>query len=207
MRAGQLDAFAVRIERDRHRAREAALLALLAASAVAPAALLSGRLALALVVGAAAELVLASIWRSRWLMLVRELALRQAAYRIPEVRAFGSRVASQARRAWLAVRLDDLRMAVPRGPLAARLVAHVAELDLLAEALRSPELELEPSCAVACLQLLTDARRSPLLNTSLPADDLSVALHRIRAGFSGAVVGQSVACEAPDLSGKRLEQP
>jgi hypothetical protein len=195
MRASEIAAWSRRIERDRRNVRDAALLALLSVVCVAPSALVSAGLALALVVGAALEIVLASLWRSRSLTLVRELALHRAAYSIPEVRAFGSRAASPARRARLAGRLEDVRAAAPRGPLVARLGAFAGELDALAEALRSPELELDPICAVACLRLLTEPQRSPLLNASLPADDLSVTLHHIRAGFSSRAAGE-VAVEA-----------
>jgi hypothetical protein len=204
VRSGQIETFAGRVQSDRRRAREAALLALLAAAAVVPVSLVSGSLALALVAGAASELVLATLWHSRSVALVRQLALRRHAYCIPEVKAFGSRICAPARRARLAGRLHDIRTTTPRGPLVARIVARRAELDALAEALCSPQLELEPSCAAACLQLLTDARRSPLLNPRLPADDLAVALHHILAGFSdrpplaGAVEAASLSGETAD---------
>ncbi|MGZ4387527.1 MAG: hypothetical protein ACXVZO_11410 [Gaiellaceae bacterium] len=190
MRTSEIEACAARVRADRRRGRDGVLLALLAAAAIMPAGLLSPGLALALVAGAAAELVLVSTWRSRAATLVRELAVHEKAHSIPEVRAFGERLASPAGRERLAGRIAEL-CAAPWSAVGERVVACRADLEALAEKLLTPDLVLEPSCAAACQRLLNDGSWSPLLNPRRPAEDARVALHHIRAGFSEAAPSPS----------------
>ena len=61
-----------------------------------------------------------------------------------------------------------------------------ANLRALAGDLAAPTAAIHPPSAVACRRLLTHAVESPLYNPRLPADDLALALKRIRAGIEAA---------------------
>ena len=75
---------------------------------------------------------------------------------------------------------------VPGCPRAARVEAVAGELEALADQLEDDRLVLDPARAVQCLELITGFEDSPLLNQLLPAEDVSVQLRQIRAGFRPA---------------------
>lgn len=176
-----------RLRHRRHRALEAGLLTAATGALAGLAALVSVPLAGALAVGAALEgaIALAAVAGRR--EQIARLALDPAAYVLPEVNRYGTRVARPSGRARLAAWLAEIAAgASPPGSLHLRdraaLVAQ--ELDALARELASPALSVQPATVVACRRLLTRPVDSPLYNPRLPADELRLALRRIRAGIS-----------------------
>lgn len=153
----------------------AALGASLAATAVYPplvVPLLLGGLTLGVLGGHA-------FWR-RW-DLVDRLADDDAAYVIPDVRAYAARDAGMDRRRSYAAVIRSWTQ--DRGlPLGSRIAESEDVLEELACELEDAGLELDPACALACRRLVTDPSVSPLLNPALP-DDLPSRIARIRAGF------------------------
>jgi hypothetical protein len=175
------------LDRLRRRALQAAALAAAAGVVALLAGLLFAPLALAMAVGAVAEIVLAvgALYGRR--QLVARLALQPAAYVIPEVAAYGTRAAELCQRARLAEWIVEV-LAEAGSPHSlylgerVRVVAH--ELEALAHDLVSPVKSVEPVSAVACRRLLTRMTESPLYNPRLPLEDLQLALHGIRAGIA-----------------------
>jgi len=117
----------------------------------------------------------------RW-DLCEQLWVEPAAYAIPEVSARAEAVARPSSREALALAIK--MMLAPDPPFRRTRVQLVAdELAGLAKELVDPRLRLDPLCAVRCKRLVTDTVDSPLLNSSLPADGLRVAIVVIRQGF------------------------
>ncbi len=175
-----------RLAHRRRRWREAAALSVVAALAGGLAFLVSTRLGIALEVAAAvqATVALAALLGRR--ALIGDLALAPEAYVIPEVAAFGHRVAGAKERRRLARWIQSIvRDTDARGAyyVRRRVRRFARELESLARDLSSPALRLSPPAAVACRRLLTYAVESPLYNPNLTDEDLAAALLRIRAGF------------------------
>lgn len=118
----------------------------------------------------------------RWELFDR-LLLDRDAYAIPEIRRRAKDIASMESRRTLAVSARNRLKPAPGFSLATRVAAAAEELEALASELEDEELSLDPACAVRCLQLLTNGTDSPLLNDLLPAEDVRVRIHQIRAGF------------------------
>jgi hypothetical protein len=120
---------------------------------------------------------------------LERLATDRDAYRIPAVRRFGERLIAPAERRRLAA---GLLCAVERASghfaLASptRLDACAHELCDVAERLRDRHTLVAPTSAATCRRLLGRAAESPLYNEDLPAEDLTAALFRIRAGMNPA---------------------
>ena len=175
-----------RLAHRRRRWREAGALSVVAALAGGLAFLVSTRLGIALEVAAAvqATVALAALLGRR--ALIGDLALAPEAYVIPEVAAFGHRVAGAKERRRLARWIQSIvRDTDARGAyyVRRRVRRFARELESLARDLSSPALRLSPPAAVACRRLLTYAVESPLYNPNLTDEDLAAALLRIRAGF------------------------
>lgn len=181
-----IEGVADELRRRRRRAVESAALAALTGALAGAALLVSWQLAVALAVGAVVEAVVALAVLDRRRELIARLALNPAAYVLREVHRYGTRVAAPARRTRMAAWLVEIasETAVP-GSLYLRdrvaLVRH--ELEALAHELRSA-LHVQPATVVACQRLLTRPAESPLYNPCLPADDLRLALRRLRADLS-----------------------
>jgi membrane glycosyltransferase len=159
-----------------------------AAGAVAlPALALSTPVALALAAGGVFECVVAleAVYARR--QLIARLALHPAAYKLPEVAAYGTRAAELPQRARLAAWIFEI-VAEARSPqslyLGDRVDLVAQDLQALAHELVSPARSVAPESAVACRRLLTRMTESPLYNPGLPLEDLHLALHRIRAGIA-----------------------
>jgi hypothetical protein len=143
-------------------------------------------LGIALATGAAVEgaIALGCVVRRR--CRIEELALQPAAYAIPEVRAFGARLAAPRQREQLGRCLLSLvRGAFDPGALylGDRVARYARELEGIARDLLSPRVRVQPVCAATCHWLLTHGAESPLYNPRLPAEDLGSILYRIRAGI------------------------
>lgn len=148
--------------------------------------LVSTQLAIALAAGAVVEVVVALALLDARRELIARLALNPAAYVLREVHRYGTRVAAPARRTRLAAWLFEVASeATLPGTLHLRdrvtLVA--TELEALAHELGSA-ISVQPATVVACERLLTRPAESPLYNPRLPADDLRLALRRIRADLT-----------------------
>jgi hypothetical protein len=118
---------------------------------------------------------------------VARLALEPSAYVLPEVARYGRPLAEPGHRARLAAWISEI-LADAHLPgnlyLADRVRRFAHELETLARDLVQPDTLMQPASAVACKRLLTHPVESPLYNPRLPADELSLALRRIRAGIS-----------------------
>jgi hypothetical protein len=181
-----LEQAACELGRRRRRAVQALALAVGAALAGGAVAFVSLPLAAALGAGAVLELVVAAASTNAKRELVVRLAVEPAAYALPEVAAYGARVAQAPQRArlaaWLAEVIADAH--TPHSLYLGDRVALVAhELDALARELVAPTRLVDPASAVACRRLLTHMTESPLYNPGVPLDDLHLALRRIRAGI------------------------
>jgi hypothetical protein len=170
----------------RRRAVHAATLAAGAGLAACAAAFISLPLSAALGAGALLEAVIAGTAANGRRELVARLALQPAAYALPEVAAYGTRVSEAPQRArlaaWLAEVVADSH--TPHSLYLRDRVALVAqELETLARDLASPR-SIAPASAVACRRLLTHMTESPLYNPRVPLDDLHLTLRRIRAGIA-----------------------
>jgi hypothetical protein len=150
------------------------------------AAPFSPRLGIALGAGAVGQAVLAIVTWLRRRELIERLALEPAAYAIPEVARFGSRVATPSERRRLAAWIQSL-LHEPEQPLhmhlAGRAMACAHELEAIARELVAPSSRVPPAIAVACRRLLTRPVQSPLYNPNLPEEDLIAVLRRILAGI------------------------
>ncbi len=128
---------------------------------------------------------------------VSRLARDESAYAIAEVREFGRRWSSPAKRSLLATWLrDTTRNALLPNTLylAARVCDNAEALLDLAGDVESCD-RMEPVSAVTCLDLLKRPVESPLFNPMIPHNELHLALRRIRqgihatAGVDGAPAG------------------
>ena len=140
------------------------------------------QLAVPLLVGGVATMVLGmrALWR-RW-DLVDRLAGERDAYTIAEVYAYASREATmEKRRTFAALIRGHLG---PVGDVSDGFDDAAAELRALVDELEDEHLELDAACAVACLRLVTEPEQSPLLNSAMPRESLRSCAHRIRSGFS-----------------------
>ena len=177
---------AVELRRKRRRGFEAVGLGV-ACGVLAPLAwLLLPTLGVAVALGGATQAVLA-LWaffsrRGR----LEELALVPEAYVIPDVQAFGARLACPREREVLAQSIRSLLRDVLRPGnlyLPDRVLRYGREFDAIARDLLSPTVRVQPVAAAMCRWLLTHAAESPLYNPRLPAEDLGSWLYRIRAGM------------------------
>jgi hypothetical protein len=186
MHARDVEQAASDLARRKRRAVEAAVLGALSAALALAVAFLSLPLTVAFGTGALVELIVAAgavfLRRSQ----IARLALDPAAYAIAEVEAYGRKLTRPPERARLAAWLEEIRAEanLPGSLYLADRVWRVAhELEALARELVSPAVAFEPVAAVACRRLLTHAVESPLYNPRVPADELELALRRIRAGM------------------------
>jgi hypothetical protein len=146
----------------------------------------SSRLALALTVGTAFELILAVALILARRGLISRLALEPDAYCIPEVEAYGKILTKPRQRALVADGLRSMvRDAGRRGVLYLpdRVMRHARELEALARDFRSPAVRVHPASIARCRRLLTEAAESPLYNPRLTEEDLDTILRRIRSGI------------------------
>lgn len=186
MHARDVEQAASDLARRSRRRGESAVLALVSASLAGIALPFARLLALALAAGALVELALAAGALVRRRAQIASLALDPAAYSIADVEAYGRRLVGPPERARLAAWLDEIcaDAYLPGSLYLADRVSHFAhELEALARDVGSPAVALEPASAAACRRLLTHAVESPLYNPRLPADELGLALRRIRAGL------------------------
>ncbi|GIU94212.1 MAG: hypothetical protein KatS3mg012_0669 [Gaiellaceae bacterium] len=165
-----------------------ALVALGAALAAGPAALLGTSLALALGAGAAFEAILALATSGRRRAIIASLAVCREAYLLPDVQRHGAALTTMKSRRALARSIAAILRGASGSRLGVDLVDRVTwqapALAALAHALAEPENVVEPTAMAACMQLLTDGRASPLLNPALPRTELERVLRRIHAGIS-----------------------
>ena len=168
----------------RRRVWHAALAALAALAGAGLAATLSGRFALALAAGGGVEVLVAAAAFLARRELIARLALDPRAYVLPDVESYGAAVASRRER--LAAWILEIVAEAPRGNtfyVRERVSRYGGDLLALARDLGAPDASVRPASAVACHRLLTHAIDSPLYNPRLPADDLPLALARIRSGI------------------------
>lgn len=172
------------LARRRQLARDAAFLALAALAGAALAATLSAALAVALAAASAVEvLICVAAWVGRHELIAR-LALEPRAYVLPEVAGYGASVARRRER--LASWLAEVVAEAPRRDtlyLRERVLRYAGELLAVARELGAPGATVRPASLVACERLLTHAIESPLYNPRVPADELVLALARIRGGI------------------------
>ena len=197
MDARTIDELGVGLRSRRRRAIESLGLAGATVALAAAVWSVSTPLAIALVTGAAVEIVLflaAFVGRRT---LIEQLALDPSAYALPEVEAFGSRLVEPKARARLAASIRSMldenaksqgRRVVAAGVyyLRGRVARYSRELEAIAAALLSPSVRVQPVSAARCRWLLTQAAESPLYNPRIPAEDLGVALRRISDGLQPA---------------------
>ena len=190
MTARDVERAAGQLRLRRERAGHCALGAL-AALALAP---LLWQVSLGLALGlAVAALVLAGralvelAWRRE---RVQELATVPEAHAIPEVRAFGVRLARPQERAKLAESIASMvRQSLQPGAcrqclfLADRVREYARELDTLARDLAAPWAVVDPTALATCRRLLTHAAGNPLYDRRVPKEELGSILRRIRAGL------------------------
>lgn len=185
MTAREIDSAADRLELMRRQRRWRLALSVPAAGLAAAALTVSNALAISMVAGVVCLLLLA-LWDTvRRRELIATLALNQHAYTVPEVRQYGAGLVMPRGRMRVAAALE--RVLADAGTpgtyyLADRVHANRREIRALAKALRAPGAEAEPTSIALCWRLLRSAAESPLYNWHLPADDLGIAVRRIRAG-------------------------
>lgn len=186
MHAREVEEARLDLRRRRRRGAEAGLLS----AAVGVGAVVSfpfaPALAFALAVGAGLEALVGAAALCGYRDRISKLALEPAAYVLPEVDRYGRRLAGQGQRARLAAWISEILadVEVPGNLfLVDRVLRCAHELEALARDLAHPRARVQPACAVACSRLLTCAVESPLYNPRLPADELEITVHRIRAGI------------------------
>jgi hypothetical protein len=177
------------LARKRRRSVEAAALALVTLLLAAGARLVLPQLFVPLLIGGLLEILIAisSVLDRRY--VIQELAADPRAYVIPEVERYGSRFTRLPARQRMASWINHvLAEATLPGTLLLpeRVERYALELHSLAKELASPAVQFSPATAVQCLRLLACIVDSPLYNPNLPAEDLGVALSRIRADATGA---------------------
>jgi hypothetical protein len=168
-----------------------ALLALFAGACAGLVARFEVRLALALAIGAGLALALAAMAAARRRGLVASLALDRDAYVLEDVRHLGERLTTHPARERFARTFASLAADPERSPPCfsrSRVRAFAPELGLVADELRDPEMQVEPTSAAECRRLLTDGVVSPLLNPDVPVVDLRATLIRIEHGIHRAAV-------------------
>ena len=162
--------------------------ALGAALAAGPAALLDVSLAVAFGAGTAFEAVLALTTSARRRAIIASLAVYRGAYLLPEIRRYGTALATMKSRRALARSIASMLSGAsgsrPGVELVDRVTWQAPALAALAHALIEPENVVEPTAMAACVQLLEDGRASPLLNPALPRTELERVLRHIQAGIS-----------------------
>lgn len=162
--------------------------ALGAALAAGPAALLDVSLAVAFGAGTAFEAVLALTTSARRRAIIASLAVYRDAYLLPEIRCYGTALATMKSRRALARSIASMLSGAsgsrPGVELVDRVTWQAPALAALAHALIEPENVVEPTAMAACVQLLEDGRASPLLNPALPRTELERVLRHIQAGIS-----------------------
>ncbi|MEA2289998.1 MAG: hypothetical protein QOD55_1995 [Solirubrobacteraceae bacterium] len=170
------------------RMRTGLVLATSMALAALPAALVSPRVAIALLAGALGQFVICLVERGRADALIADLALDPAAYAIPAVRDYGARLLRRRARfgRWLWQVLEEAGHPDSMY-LADRVSAYSGQIRAAAVELMAPESWVEPVSVATCRRLLTMAADSPLYNPNVPAVDLGSALFRIRAGIASDV--------------------
>jgi hypothetical protein len=119
--------------------------------------------------------------------LIERLALGPAAYMIPAVTSFGSRVAALRERERLATGIRSVACE-PERPgsfhLADRARALAPEFETVAQEFARPAATVQAPVAVACRRLLTRPVQGPLYNPNLPEEDLAALLRCIRSGIA-----------------------
>lgn len=187
MTARELEAAGSSLSQHRSRAKAALGLGIACALLSAVAAVLDPVAAVPLGAGSLAALVLAAwSWMTQRQRVAR-LALDRGAYLLPEVSAYGRRFVVARERAKLAASLEMV-LSEPSGTerwyLEERIAAYRAQLAGLAQALRRADADVQPESMVACHRLLTEAGESPLYNPRISAEELPVAIRRIRRGIA-----------------------
>jgi hypothetical protein len=186
MTSRELDKSASQLEQIQQQRRARLLLSAPTAGLAAGALPLSHALAISLLCGVACLLLLALGDTVRRRELIATLALNPSAYSVPEVRRYGAGLVMLRGRRRVAAALERvLTQAGTPGSyyLADRVHKCRHEIRDLAEALRAPGTRAEPTSVALCWRLLRSAADSPLYNWHLPAEDLHVAVRRIRAGI------------------------
>jgi hypothetical protein len=186
MHAREVEEARLDVRRRRRRTAEAGLLLAATATGAALAFLFAPALALPLAAGACLEGFMGGAALLGYRERVAQLALEPAAYILPEVASYGSRLTEPGQRARLAAWISEILadVQVPGNLfLVDRVLRCAHELEALARDLAHPGARVQPTCAVACSRPLTRTRESPLYNPRLPADELGLAVHRIRAGI------------------------
>ena len=142
-------------------------------------------LALPLLAGGIASLILGVRDEIRRWELIDRFVLDRDAYQIPTVRDRACRAATMRNRCSLAA---SARALLSREELACngRACALREELEMLAATLEDSTLTLDPLAAVACDRLLTDVQASPLRNPTMPVEDAHACIVRVMAGFRPA---------------------
>jgi hypothetical protein len=189
MTAREVDKAAKRLELMRTQRRSRLLLSVPAAALAGAAFVVSDALAISIAVGAAALLVLALVDTTRRRRLLANLARNEHAYVVPDVKRYGEALVMPRGRHRAAAALERvLKNAGTPGSyyLAGRVNACRHEIRALADALRAPGTRAEPTSLALCWELLRDGADSPLYNWHIPAEDLLVAVRRIRAGVRRA---------------------
>ena len=162
--------------------------ALGAALVAGPTALIDVRLAVAFGAGAGFGAVLAFTSATQRRAVIAALARHREAYSVPEVRRYGTKLATMESRKALAHSIATLLKDPDRSgagvALVDRVIWQAPALAALAQALIEPRNAAEPTAMAACSLLLTDGRMSPLLNPALPRAELDETLQRIHAGIS-----------------------
>jgi hypothetical protein len=185
MTARELDQIHEKLADQARRFQVALALACLAGVAAAASAAVSSRLAVALALAAAVEAAIAGVTRHVRTERIARLALDADAYVIPAVAAYGQRCAGKRERDRTAAWIRSL-VADGRRPdtlqLSDRIARYARDLERIASELAAAT-RVRPPAAVACRRLLTHAVESPLYNPRLPAEELVLALERIRRGI------------------------
>jgi hypothetical protein len=185
--AAAIDGAAGALERRERRVHTGRRVAAAAAALAALALPLSTPLAIALILGAAAETSLCALAHSRRRALIARLAVESDAYVIPAVREYGDLLVGPRQRErlgrWLVEVVDDA--GYPDSLyLAERVAEHAGQIRAVAAELMAPGACVQPVSAATCRRLLTVATESPLYNPHLPAVDLRSMLFRIHTGIS-----------------------
>jgi hypothetical protein len=176
--AGKLRAFQVGAREHFGLAAIAFVLALVA-SRYLPA------LALPLLAGGVASLILGVRDEIRRWELIDRFVLDRDAYQIPAVRDRACRAATMRNRCSLAASARAL-LSREEFVSAGRAAVLADELQTLAAMLEDPDLTLDPCAAIACERLLTDVLGSPLRNPTMPVEDAHAGMVRVMAGFRPA---------------------
>lgn len=185
MTARELEHSQETLSRQRRRFRDGVWLAALCAAAAICAVPFSPRLGVALLVAAVAAAVVALGARYGRSERIARLALDASAYSIPEVAEYGRRCAAKPERERLAAWIRDVLVDGRRVDslyLPDRVARYASDLQRTADELAAAA-KVRPPAVIACRRLLTHAVESPLYNPRVPAEELRMALERIRRGI------------------------